>query len=339
MKKLFTCFTILFINFTFLMAQKTASEYLNVMGTEFKAIQSATWDYTKTTANNKSARKVDKKRTQLVEQINASIKKVSKMPSFNNSSYFKDSVTSFLKMQKIVLLEDYAKIMDLEDVAESSYDAMEAYLKAREIANDKLGASSDMVNATYKKFAEENNVTLLAGDADKVTKRLQIAKEVYAYYNEVYLIFFKSFKQEVYLLDALNRADIGALEQNRSSLSAVSKEALGKLKKIKPFMLNDKSLLTTANEINKFYKEEADLKFAILINYYTKKEAFDKAQKAFESKKKKTNDDINAYNKLIAEYNQASQDFNSTNEELNKKRSKLLNQWNKTATSFTAKYL
>ena len=61
MKKVITWFAIMLFSSSILFAQKTAVEYLNAMGTEFKAIQSATWDYTKSAANNKSARKTNKR--------------------------------------------------------------------------------------------------------------------------------------------------------------------------------------------------------------------------------------------------------------------------------------
>ena len=319
---------------------QSAVEHMNAMSTEFKAIQSSTWDYTKSAANNKSARKTNKRRLELIQQIETSIKNVNKIPAFEKQRFLKDSVLSYLKMQKIVITEDYSKIMDLEDIAESSYDAMEAYLKAREIANDKLEESSKKVDEAYNRFAKDNNVTIReGGNEDKITQRLKIADEVYTYYNEVYLIFFKAYKQEAYLLDALNKGDISALEQNKVSLSNVSAECQNKLKSVHAFRNTDNSIRTAASELLSFYKNEADISFVKLIDFQAKKEAFDKSKKAFESSTNKSNDDINNYNKLIGDLNKSSADFNATNADLNKKRSALLNNWNNSTQSFTAKYL
>ena len=157
--------------------------------------------------------------------------------------------------------------------------------------------------------------------------------------NEVYLVFFKPYKQELYLLDAMNKADLAALEQNKVSLSKVSEESLGKLKSIKPFRGTDNTIRGAATELITFYKDEADTKFAKLIDFQTKKDAFDRGKKAFEANKNKSNDDVNAYNKLINELNKASSEFNNTNAELNKKRNTLINAWNNACNNFTAKYL
>ncbi|MDF2454280.1 MAG: hypothetical protein K0R51_273 [Cytophagaceae bacterium] len=341
MKAIFTLIIGLLFSSSLVLAQDAGSavEYMNKMGTEFKAIQTATWDYTKAAANNRNAGKINKRRLELIQQIDASIKNVNRLPAFNKKTYLKDSVLSFLKIQKIVIEEDYGKIMDLEDIAESSYDAMEAYIKAKQIASDKMESSSQLVSDTYDAFAKENNVTIKEGEKDKITQQLAIADEVYGHYNEVYLIFFKPYKQELYVLDAMNKGDLAALEQNKVTLSKVSAESQAKLKAIKPFRGNDNSIRGAATELVNFYKEEADVKFAKLIDFYAKKDAFDKGKKAFEANKSKTNDDINAYNKLIDEFNKASNDFNTTNAELNKRRTALINEWNNACQNFTAKYL
>ena len=341
MKMIFTLMLALLFSSNLLLAQNpnAAVEYMNKMSTEFKAIQEATWDYTKAAANNQNARKINKRRLELIQQIDVSIKNVSKLTAYEKKTYFKDSVLSFLKIQKIVIEEDYGKIMDLEDIAESSYDAMEAYMKAKEIANSKMKSSSQQLSETYEAFAKENNVTIKEGDKDKISKQLLIADEVYDHYNEVYLVFFKPYKQELYLLDAMNKGDLAALEQNKVSLSKISAESLAKLKTIKPFRGSDNTIRGAATELITFYQDEADTKFARLIDFQTKKDAFDKGKKAFEANKNKTNDDINAYNKLIGELNKASAEFNTTNAELNKKRTALINEWNNACQNFTAKYL
>lgn len=341
MKKLLLSISTVLIVSSNLLAQggETAGQYMEKVGKEFKEIQAATWDYTKSAANNKSARKINKRRLELIQQIDASTRNVSKLPPFARKTYFKDSVLSFLKMQKIVIAEDYAKIMDLEDIAESSYDAMEAYFKAREIASQKLELSSTRVNEAYKAFAKENNINLIDGEDDKITKQLAVADEVYSHYNEVYLIFFKAYKQESYFLAALNKGDIAGMEQNKSMLETLSMECTEKLKKIKAFRGTDNSILKPALELMNFYKMESSTKFSSLIEYQTKAIAFEKSKKAFEAIKNKTNSDINNYNNLIGEFNNSLNAFNKTNSELNNSRSSLLNNWNKASQNFTAKYL
>lgn len=311
-------------------------DYMNEVSSEFKSIQTATWDYTRSVAKNKSARKVDKNRMELVQTIKNSIAKVKKVGSYKNETYFRDSVLSFLNTNLAVVSEDYEKIMNLEEIAEESFDLMDAYLKAQEIASDKLSKSGEMVGEVEKRFAKENEVTLTETD-DKISLKLKKAGEVYDYYNPVYLIFFKSFKQEIYLIDALNKGDVAAMEQNKSSLSKFAHEGLTTLSAIKSFN-DDESLKKACEEILKFYTEEADVHFQKLIDFQTTKEAFEKAKANLESKKEKdrTKEDIDNYNKLVGEYNNATKEFNDTNKILNEKRAKFINLWNNSSQNFTS---
>lgn len=337
MKKLFLAgFLAAFGTFSF---GQTAVEYMNKIGTEFKAIQNATWDYTRSVAKNKSARTVDKNRLELIQTISTSLAKVKKIPAYNGKTYFRDSTIAFLEMNKSVVTQDYEKIMNLEEIAEQSYDLMEAYMKAQEIASDRLSEAGDRINEVEKQFAEENGITLIES-SDKVSNKLKKAGEMYDYYNPVYLIFFKSFKQEAYFMDALSKNDVSGMEQNKSMLSKTAQEGLDQMSKVAAFK-GDASLKAAVAEVLNFYKEEADKKFQVFIDFQTTREGFEKAKKNLESKKEKerTKEDIDTYNKLVNEYNKATTEYNNVNNDLNKRRSKLIDNWNSVSNSFTNKHV
>jgi len=233
MKNQIASLIIAFIAFTgTTFAQSEAVNYMNVFSTEYGSIQKDMWDYTSSVSHGKSARTVDKRRVELIQTSNAALSKAKSAKAFDGSTRFKDSVVEYFRISNIVLKEDYAKIVDMEAVSEESYDAMEAYMLARDRANDKLLEASKMVEREQKKFASENNINLISSE-DKLDKKMEIAGQVYDHYNEVYLIFFKSFKQEVYLNDALARKDLNAIEQNRNALVSTAEEGLVKLKSLK----------------------------------------------------------------------------------------------------------
>ncbi|TNE55064.1 MAG: hypothetical protein EP338_04960 [Bacteroidetes bacterium] len=319
-------------------AQQTPIEYMQSISGEFKKIQGATWDYTKSVAKNKGARKVNKNRLELVNTIQASLDQVNQAGAYDGKTYYRDSIKSFLEVNLAVVSEDYAKIMDLEDIAEQSYDMMDAYLTAKQVASEKLRVAGEKVDRAEKQFAEENNIKLIQTD-DRVSLKLKKANKVYAYYNPIYLIFFKSYKQESYLMDALNKGDIAAMEQNKSSLSKFASDGLEELNQIEAFD-NDASLKQACVDMLKFYQEEAEKDFNSLTEFYTNKEAFEKVKSKLDAKKGKniTQEEVDEYNKLVKEYNESTASFNETNQRLNNNRSKLINNWNNTAAKFTKKH-
>lgn len=320
-------------------SQSNAVDYMQEIGGEFKLIQGATWDYTKSVAKNKSARKVNKNRLELVQTVQKSLAKVKKIGDFKGGTDYRDSVVSFLEVNLAVVAEDYEKIMNLEDIAESSYDMMDAYIKAKEVAGDKLYEAGQMVDVAEKKFAADNNITLIES-SDKIGLKLKKASEVFSYYNPVYLIFFKSYKQEAYLMDALSKGDVSGMEQGKSSLSKFSNEGLGKLGEIAAFN-NDMSLKNACLDMLNFYLEESDKKFQTLIDFQAKKEGFDEAKKNIEAKKSKglSQEEVDSFNKLVKEFNEATNEFNAINTDLNNKRNKLINAWNNSSANFTNKHI
>ena len=51
----------------------------------------------------------------------------------------------------------------------------------------------------------------------------------------MYLIFFKAYKQEGYLMEAVSKNNITGIEQNKSSLLRYAQDGLEKLKSYKSF--------------------------------------------------------------------------------------------------------
>jgi hypothetical protein len=318
---------------------KSSGGYLSYITSIFKPIQKDTWDYTKAVAHNKSARKVENRRKELIASINVGIGKIKRLKDFEGDASLRDSSLSFLQIDKAVIEQNYEKIMEMEDIAEQSYDNMEAYLMAQQKADEILEQAGDNMETTEHGFAAAHNVNLIEAK-DKISKKLDKASEVYKYYNQVYLIFFKSYKQEWYLLEATKKGDVNAMEQNKNSLVKFTNEGLEKLKDIKAYS-GDASLKIACQQMLMFYKDEAEKKYQDIIDYQLKKDNFDKSKAAFDahSPKNRTKQVMDEYNKSINDFNNAVKQVNARSNELNNTRNKNINNWNSTADSFTQSHI
>lgn len=316
-----------------------AGEYLNYMNTETRKITRDMWDYTSAVTHGKSARKVENKRKEVLSTIKEAQGKISKMPGYEGDKSLRDSVVAYLKLSHIVLAEDYEKIVDMEEVAEQSYDMMEAYLLAQEKASDKLDAAGESLEEQQKLFAGQHNINLVE-NKDKISLKLESAGKVIQYYNTLYLIFFKSYKQEAYMLDAINRNDVNGIEQNKNSLAGFAAKGIESLDTMKAFK-GDPSLKTSCKEMLAFYKMEANTKIPGMIDYFLKNENFNKMKSALEAKpqSKRSKEEIDQYNKAVKELNESMTKYNSVSQELYKKRSELLNKWNSSVKSFMDKHV
>ncbi|MEQ9414783.1 MAG: hypothetical protein RIF39_13180, partial [Cyclobacteriaceae bacterium] len=307
--------------------------YLDFIGNEYQKMTEDMMSYASAAAHSRSARKIDKRRTDLAIQLKESERNIRMMKPFNGDHSLRDSIASYMRICAIVLNEDYAKILDMEDIAEQSYDAMEAYLLTKEKANEKLERANTVASEQYRQFATDNGITLIENES-KLHQKMEAVGKVNKYYNEIYLLFFKSYKDEAYLLDALSRDDVSALQQSANTLMSSSSENLTKIGTVTAFK-GDNSLKTTCQKMLAFYKEEAT-KASLFIDYLLEKEKFDKIKEAFDAKKEKarTKDDVDLYNNAVNDFNSFLGKVNRAHDELNKKRNALLSNWNKASSAF-----
>lgn len=270
-------------------------------------------------------------------QIKASETNVRRMRPFKDTR-LRDSVAAYFRLSSIVINEDYEKILNMEDIAEQSYDGMEAYLLAKQLASEKIAKAHEAASREYRAFAAENNIQLVENES-RLQNKLKQAGEVTEHYNVVYLLFFKSFKNEVYLMDALNRGDVAAMEQNRNALLGSATEDLEKLRSVEPFK-SDASLKRACQKALSFYQNEAQVHTPKYIEFQLVKENYEKLQKVINNKKPKdrTQQDIDQYNKAVSDYNNEVNKINKLNEELNKKRSAMLKDWNDASSAFLSKH-
>lgn len=317
---------------------QTAVEYMDDINKDMKDITKASWEYVSATSHGNNAKKVDKKRLDVLQILSDAKTHVAQIGDFNGNTEYRDAVVKYLDMSYSIFNEDYANLVDMEEVADQSYDFMEAYMLAKEKANEKLDQAGDDMQLAEEKFAKDNNINLLDPEKDKISKNLEISNLVYDHYNEVYLIFFKSYKQEFFMMEAINANDVNAIEQNRNALVTNATEGIDKLKKMTGYN-NDASIIIACKKLLEFYKSEAEKDIPVIQDFYLKKENFEKVQSAFDAKKEKdrTQADVDQYNDAVKSYNDAIGKLNSTNKKLNEDRSKNIEGWNKSVDSFLDK--
>lgn len=310
-----------------------AGEYLNFVNEQCAQITNDRMAYTSAASHSKSAKKVEKKRLELMQTLRQSTYNMKKLKPFKGDAALRDSAVVYFQITGAVLNEDYSKIVNMEEVAEQSYDDMEAYMLAKEKANERADRAFQTFDNEYRSFAAKNNITLVE-KSSKLSKKMEETGQVFKYYNKIYLIFFKSYKDEVYWMDALQRADINALEQTKNALLSSSSEGLKKMSPITTYN-GDKSLKVACERLLEFYKYEA-AKSTEMADFYLKKDNFEKSKKAIDAKKQadRTKEEIDNFNKLVTEFNNAVNKFNQVNNDLNKRRSEALDAWNKTTDNF-----
>jgi hypothetical protein len=315
--------------------QESPVDHMSALNALEENLQEKYLSYMSEVAHGRRARKMEKRRTELLNSINEAIRESEKLRPYKGDASLREAFKEYWVVLLTIFKEDYHKIVDMEEVAERSYDAMEQYLLIQEEAGKKLHEAHAKVSPAYEKFAASHNVKLVEGQSSKLSKRLGQAGQVNSYMNMIFLIFFKSNVQEQSMLEALKKNDINGVEQSKNSLLKFSTEGLDRLDTLDSYK-GDGSLITACRKILDFHNDEAENKATYMTDFLMKKDEFDKIRKAFESKptNNRTQTDIDAFNKSIDGYNRAVNDFNKTSGGLDNTREKVMNNWEVTRKRF-----
>lgn len=312
----------------------TPGGYLNHFSQTLQTMNQTYMNYISAVSHGKRARKVEKLRLKTLDAILFAKGQTAGSPGFKGDKTYRDATAEYIKTCYIVFNEDYHKIVDMEEIAEQSYDAMEAFLLAQKKAGEKLKEASEKQGNALKTFAAKHNITLTE-EKSELGKKMEKANKVGDYYDKIYLIFFKSYKQDMYLTDAINKGDLNGMEQARNALETYTTEGLQKLEEVGSFE-SDATVVAACKEALKFYKEVATQKMEPISGFMLANDNFTKLKKKFDvmPASKRTQTDIDGYNKAVNDINIASNAYNKANNDINKQRTDMLNNWNRAVKDF-----
>ncbi|WP_431136655.1 LIC11966 family surface protein [Psychroserpens mesophilus] len=315
-----------------------ASEYLDFVAEEQQAITKNMWKYTKAVAHSKSDRSIDGKRKNLLKTIDKAISKIEKANGFDGDDY-KNQVLKHMRLNKSLLNHEYAEIVDMKAVAEQSYDAMEAYIIAQEMADKKMEESQKEYETNFYAFADKHDIKIIESEND-LGKKMKISNEVFEHYNDMYLVYFKVYINEVYLWEAVESNDVSAIQQNANALNVAAKEGL-EILKTQPKYKNDDSVINATKTAFEFFIDETENKMPQLTDFLILNEDFEKIKNSLEQtpERERTKEQIDAYNKKVKDINTAVKNYNKVNTELNTKRQATINGLNNTNANFLANHI
>ncbi len=339
MKKLTFIFILATMN---LVAQefKTPVDYLSYLGKEQQTIARSTWKYTSAVAHSTSARRIEATRKQLVKSIQVASKKIEALKNgYKGDVEFRDKVLNYLYFAEKNINEEYSKIIDMQDVAQQSYDFMEAYIMTRDLVNKKLDDELEKVKLAQSEFAQKYNVKM-SEDESELSKKIKVSNEVFDYHSVLYLIFFKVNITDFNLSNAIEKKDLAAIEQNASSLSKYADEGLEKIKTISKYN-NDDSLLEEAKKALLFYKKVAEEHTPKVVAYLMFYDKFENAKKTLESKSEsdRSKEEVDNYNAMVKQVNKEIANYNKLSNSNFQDKTNTINSWNAAADNFIARHV
>lgn len=314
-------------------------EYMTAIDKARGEMDSKYMAYMSATAHTRKARKIEKLRQEVLDNITESRYKTTDLPKFKGDNSLRQGSIDYIKMCYDVFNEDYKKIVNIEEVAEQSVDEMQAYLLLQDKVNEKLHEASANLEKVEKEFATKYNITL-TDEKSALGLKMEKAGELNKYMNKVYMAFFKCNWEDGKMVEAMNNKKVNDVEQARSALQSYVDEGFKSLDTLKPFE-GDPSLMNACKKVLTFYKTTAIQDVPKLTEFYLKQEEFEKLKKSFNEKSSssRTKEDVDAYNKSVKDVNSSINTFNQINQKLNNGRTQVLNEWSSTEHSFAGDHM
>ncbi len=299
---------------------------------------------------NKSISYVSKKHTpkqiqgkynDVMQAINEAKSNIDSMPSFkrdstHKDSLYRDSASSYFRQFGLLLSNNYNKVATLQATANQSYANMEAFLAAKEAADKKLKSLNERFYAATLKFANSNKLSD-STRKDLPAKAVGEVIETGNYFKKVYLIFFKSYKQETDIQNAIERKDANDLKKSAKDLAKSAQDGQAVLDTISPFK-KDKSLVTDSKAVLTYYEKETDNKLDPIVNYFAAAKDFDEVRSRFNSKSGHSGPDVKKFKKSVKVFNKALHKYNKAMNSIYKKKKSLLSKLDHSTHSFFKKF-
>ncbi len=320
---------------------KSPVEYLEFIGAEQTAISKSMWNYNKSVAHTKSAKRVDATRNQLVKTIETATKKIQGLQNgYDGDKDYQEKVIEFLNISKNMINNDYENIIDLKEVAEQSYDYMEAYIKMQELINQKSEEEFEKVKVAQQTFADKYNIILTEGGEDDLSKKLRISNEIFTYQNQLYLIFFKTNYTYGLLNESIGSNDLTAIQQNGNTLHFYAKEGIEKLNLIEAY--NKDNSLINATKTTLEYYDKNTLKYVTeIVDFTDYMIQFEDIKNALDRKspKDRTKEEVDRYNAMVKDINKKIKDNNMLNNKFLQDVNQINQRWHTTSETFASKHI
>ena len=318
-------------------AQDDPGAYMTAISQAHVEMNQKYMAYMSAVAHGRRARKVEKLRQQALTSIMTSRDKTAMLPLFKGDNSLRKSSMDYISFCYNVFNEDYAKIVNMEEIAEQSIDQMEAFILLQEKTTEKIRQASDKMNTASKDFANKNNVKLVETSSE-LSEMIEKANKLTHYVNRMYLPFFKCNFQQSKMVDFMNNNKVNDIEQARTALLKYANEGLGELDSLRSFE-GDGSLVTVTRQLLQFYKKTAETTAPKMLDFFLKKDSFEKLKKSFEMKSNHSKEEVDAYNAGVRDINNASNQYNTLNENTNQMHKQLLENWENAQKTFADNHM
>ena len=277
---------------------KNASEYNNFIILQQAKIAQKSLQYVSTSVHSEDVFKIEKRRDDVIKQIDESLANVKKMPDFNGDKRLRDETIDVFMLSRNTYNVDFKDVNSLLAKRNDSYENLQKYYQAQDKAEKKISDAMNDMKKAQVRFAERNKMQIMTSEEKK--SPFDVIGELNAYTRQIELAIFRPKKNNDIFMKAIG--DKKATETQRKNIITEAETALSTLRVLAAFKENP-SYKDKAIEMVTFYKDFATKEGATMLEVSNKKEINKYDEDSFNAAIKFYNEKSN---KIINEYNAAS---------------------------------
>ncbi|MFN2260651.1 MAG: hypothetical protein ABR595_01115 [Psychroflexus sp.] len=315
-----------------------AIDYLEFVNEYSQDISKKMWKYTTAIAHSKNDRNIERKRKKIIKAFDEGIQDIQNADSFEGEE-FKAKVIESFELNKNLLNQDYAKVVDLKEIAEQSYDNMEAFFLTQKKANEKMEQLQNEYEQNLNAYAVQHKINLVESETE-LGNKMKASGEVFDHNNDLYLIFFKANIIENQIMKSISEENMLAVQQNINSLKNAAKEGLAAIDTVALYK-EDKMVYNATKEALEFYISETETYLPEMLDFLMLNSNFIKLKAKIDEtpKRKRTKAQIDAFNKKVKQVNDGVANYNQLSNELNTKKQQVIEKLNMVKQEFLAKHI
>lgn len=316
-------------------SQEAAAAYMNLIDQTVQNSTKKLNEYINGVLKHESFKRLDKSLSELKSDIVEGTTELKKIKGFQGDKGFIIGAKKYLTALDSLLNEGYTKLKDQEAEAKNDVVRMKNLLTSTQKANQQLASIYERYLQDKFSFAEKYKVNALKNE-ENLASLIKKNKEVFQYYNKIYLHFFTCELIEKQILLSINSEDQRKLDSLIITFEDSTNHKFKLIEQAASYKGN-RDLVIVTKKVVDFYRSEVPSfkkmsEFIKLKKRLTELKAKIDQKEASDAEKKEFNEGVDKINSLAAEVNQNTQKYN-------KMRTSQIDEWNQRSDSFIDKYL
>lgn len=304
------------------------SAYLTTINRHTDHINKEIWQYVRARSHGKNASHVERHRQDIKASLQEALDEVKSVPPYRGDKQYQNAVIEYLENGLHLVEGEFGQLIEMEDmVTGNTVEVLEARMRNLRKANERMLESQQKLEDAFQVFASRHDIVVHEYET-KTAEKLKIAREVTEYYNEVFLVLFKSQLIDQFLTEAINQSNPEKFQVHSSHLNETIDASIQQLKDL-PDYDNDGSLKESGLNMLNFYRQLSRKHLAGIEDYLISKSNYREARVILENtpKDKIPAAVVEQYNESARSLNSLVNDFNQTNVKINKQKSDVYYDW------------